>query len=134
MIFIKKNEINEVVLELDCLHNLVNPFYLFEFISEINNTKIYFTSPNMSNYKNRYDEFIIEDDNSLNIMKTNDTAYIDDIPFNFIVGQYIYNIYVSELAIDVNDLSTILESKIISTGKTVVDGINESNNVDSIYL
>lgn len=127
MIYIIKNTTNNIVLELSGLTNETNPYYLFEFIDEnnVDKPKRYFTTPNISTSIDRYDEFVmIESDNG------SDTN-ADDSSINWNNGQYKYNIYISLSVIDIDDVVSIITNKPISTGRMVVNGIDET--VDVIY-
>lgn len=127
MIYITKNTTNNIVLELTQTTTLITPNYLFELINEsnIDAPKRYFTTPDVSLYINRYNEFIFVDaDNG------SDTDG-NDIPMNWNFSQYQYNIYVSSAVIDINDVSSIIATEPISTGRMIVTGID--NTVDPVY-
>jgi len=131
MIYIEKNTEQNFVLELDCLHNIQSPNYLFEFIGIVNDSTIYFTTPNISIHTGRYDEFTITDDDTLTSIKTGDVVRSDDSAINFNDGQYDYNVYVTDQVIDINNVTSIIDQGSISTGKMVVVG--EDSVLDDVY-
>lgn len=127
MIIINKNTTNNITLELHLIAQIATPYYLFEFVSEYTTqeTKTYFTTPNISTYLNRYDEFILVDDDTVA------QGNVDDAPINLNAGQYRYNIYVSSTPIDITDFGSVIANEPISTGRMLVKGINDE--IDEVY-
>lgn len=122
MITLTKNSENTVILELTSVSSLLVPFYLFEFINEINtDNKIYFNGENLSNYTCRNDEF--------NIVETGTTDVIlSASTINLTPGSYRYNIYEASA----NTLSISgTTGEIIDSGKVTVNGI--ATEVADIY-
>lgn len=114
MIYIKKNEINPVVLTLSESSNLLNPFYLFELTPEFNLTpvNIYYTTTDESFATERFNLFNIEESSS------GSTSGGTSVALSLMGGQYNYNIYESSAStLSVSATTGI----IIETGKMVVD-------------
>jgi len=124
MIYINKNVTNKLCLSLK-ESNLINAaYYIFEFIKDSLPTDdiIYFYTPNISNYTNRYDLFELID-NDITGSKIGGI----NIPLNLKSGQYQYNIYLSNtISINPNDFLNIIE-----TGMMVVNGVD--TQIDTIY-
>ncbi len=116
MIIINKNSTNTIILELTSVSNLLNPNYLFEFKNDLLNTLYYFTTPDLSNWKCRYNLFEI-------------TESTTPDPINGIIslvgGSYTYNIYEATGATLSVSATT---GRIISTGKVNVLG-EQINNI-----
>ncbi len=119
--YLYKNQLNTVILELTLSSSLLNPNYLFEVISDMNPTSIlYFTASDLSSYKCRYNRF--------NIIVTGSTANYTAGTFNLLSGSYKYNIYESS-AITTSISATT--GRIISTDKLIVYGIDQE--IASVY-
>lgn len=120
MIYLNKNTTNTVILELTSVSSLLNPNYLFEFISDINPSSItYFTSADLSTFKCRYNRFeVIENNTSIPLSGQ----------VSLISGSYNYNIYESS-AITISVSATT--GRVLSTGKVIVDGVD--TNISNIY-
>lgn len=120
MIVIKQNEENMVILELTSVSILFSPYYLFEFINDFNPQNItYITSTDLSNFKCRYNRFIIKE----NIVNDNINGQV-----SLISGNYTYNVYES-LTQTLNKANTT--GQIITTGKLLV--IGNDANVPAVY-
>lgn len=128
MINIKKDTTNTIVLELSSIMGASYSNFLFEFTPEwINESPSrYFTTPNTSPYINRYDEFVLTED-SLGAT----TQAVDNAPIQLTSGQYKYNVYASISNIDINDLSTLLATDAIQTGRMLVTGTDSF--IHSVY-
>ncbi len=74
---IEKNKTNTVILTLSEKTTLTNAYYLFEFISDETNNKVYFIPTDISPNKVRYNEFTI----------------IEPTNMSLTVGTYKYTIY-----------------------------------------
>lgn len=119
MIVIDRGQTNTVILELTTNSSLLNPNYLFEFNNDLNNNQIFFTSPDLSTFKCRYNRFqIIE----------NDTAIPLSGQVTLLTGMYTYNIFEASAATLSVSATT---GRIVQTGKVIVNGTN--SNVPSIY-
>lgn len=117
MIYIKKNQINPVVLTLCESSRLSNPHYLFEFVQEWNpkSTPIYFSTNDESLAKIRYNLFNITESFS------GSTTGGTNVVLSLMAGQYKYNIYESSAS----TLSLSATTKqIIETGRMVVDDLS----------
>lgn len=129
MIFIKKNQVNRIVLTLTESSRIFNAFYLFEFTNEynLNSQPIYFTTPNKSNNINRYDLFHITESSS------GSTTGGEDVPLSLASGQYKYNIY--ESSASTLNLSATTQ-QIIESGRMIVDMDNEASTdiINDTYL
>lgn len=114
MIYIKKNEINPVVLTLTESSNLTSPFYLFEFTPEFNlePVSIYFTTDDESLAPNRYNLFNIVESS------TGSTTGGTSVSLSLMAGQYDYNVYeASASTLSISATTGV----IIETGRMVVD-------------
>jgi len=119
MIVIDRGQTNTVILELTTNSSLLNPNYLFEFNNDLNNNQIFFTSPDLSTFKCRYNRFeIIE----------NDIAIPLSGAVTLLTGMYTYNIYEASAATLSVSATT---GRVVQTGKVIVNGTN--SNVPSIY-
>lgn len=127
MIYIEKNKVNNFVLTLTEKSRLFNPEYLFVFTNEYNidAQPILFTTPDISNYTNRYNQFkLIED-------STGSKTGSNDLPLNLIAGQYIYKVYeYNEEGFDFTIAGTT--GKVIEEGRMIVN--IDVNLIDSVYI
>ncbi len=122
MINLQKDTANTVILELTSVSTLLNPYYLFEAINDMQPTNItYFTGTDLSTYKCRYNRFTITETGTTYVNLTGGTI-------NLITGSYKYNIY--EASASTLSVSATTGS-IISTGKLIVDG--EDTELPEVY-
>jgi len=124
MIYIVKNSNNIFDLTLSELTDDI--YFLFQFVYENNYDiePIYFTTPDISDFKRRYNRFILEDSN------TGSTTGGDNIELNLKNGQYIYNVYSSATIIHINNID-LNSMTLIETGRMVVEGVQ--TNIDPRY-
>ncbi len=122
MIYLDKNFANTVILELTSVSTFINPFYLFEFVNDMNVDDItYFTGTDLSNFKCRYNRFTITETGTT---FTNLSAST----INLITGSYTYNVYeASASTLSVSATTGVA----ISTGKVIVNGID--SNLPEVY-
>jgi len=123
MILIKKDSINKIVLTLNEMSRLDNPYYLFVFENEydLEENPIYFTTEDLSSSVNRYNLFSINE--SSNGSKTGGI----DVDLNLVIGQYKYKVYESETqTIDIDDTT----GRLIESGRMVVVGEDVINYDD----
>lgn len=125
MIYIEKNNINRVVLTLTETSTLSNPNYLFVFDNEFNNPSnpIYFTTPDLSTYPNRYNLFNI--DENISGSTSGGTA----VSLNLVPGQYKYDVYESTASTLSISATT---GTIIETGRMVVNDITTTSTDEII--
>ncbi len=112
MIYINKDELNSIVLTLTEVSTLSNPYYLFVFQNEMNpeSTPILFTTPDISAYPERFNQFELDEPVDVDLMK----------------GQYSYSVYESLIPpITIQDTT----GDVIEEGRMVVSG----TIVNSIY-
>jgi len=112
VIYINKDELNSIVLTLTEVSTLSNPYYLFVFQNEMNpeSTPILFTTPDISAYPERFNQFELDEPVDVDLMK----------------GQYSYSVYESLIPpITIQDTT----GDIIEEGRMVVSGAI----VNSIY-
>lgn len=122
MINLQKDTANTVILELTSVSTLLNPYYLFEAINDMQPNNItYFTGTDLSTYKCRYNRFTITETGTTYVNLTASTI-------NLITGSYKYNIY--EASASTLSVSATTGS-IISTGKLIVDG--EDTDIPAVY-
>ena len=120
MIYIKKNAINPILLQITSSAP-AGEFY-FKFINVVNDKVTYFVAMNMSEVICAWDLFELEEDDSLEP----NLEFVDNEPCNLISGQYKYYVIVTE---DVpTDLEEAIEmditSNYVAVGKMVVQIIN----------
>ena len=137
MIYIKKNQLNPVVLTLSESSQLANPYFLFEFIQEFNteSNPIYFTTTDDSLSQLRYNLFNINETTSGSVSGGT------NVSLNLMAGQYRYNVYESSASTLSVSATT---GQIIETGRMVVDDLTNAyinqiipsinNNTPNIYL
>lgn len=122
MINLQKDTQNTVILELTSVSTLLNPYYLFEAINDMQPTNItYFTGTDLSTYKCRYNRFTITETGTTYVNLTGGTI-------NLLTGSYKYNIY--EASASTLSVSATTGS-IISTGKLIVNG--EDTELPEVY-
>ena len=112
MIYINKDELNSIVLTLTEVSTLSNPYYLFVFQNEMNpeSTPILFTSPDISSYPERFNQFLLDEPVDVELNK----------------GQYSYSVYESLIPPTSIEDTT---GEVIEEGRMVVSGAI----VNSIY-
>ena len=112
MIYINKDEVNNIVLTLTEVSTLTNPYYLFVFQNEMNpeSAPILFTSLDISTYPERFNQFLLDEPVDVELSK----------------GQYSYSVYESLIPpITIEDTT----GEVIEEGRMVVSGAI----VNSIY-
>lgn len=112
MIYINKDEVNSIVLTLTEVSMLTNPYYLFVFQNEMNpeSTPILFTTPDISSYPERFNQFLLDEPVDVELNK----------------GQYSYSVYESLIPPTSIEDTT---GEVIEEGRMVVSGAI----VNSIY-
>lgn len=112
MIYINKDEVNNIVLTLSEVSTLTNPYYLFVFQNEMNpeSTPILFTTTDISAYPERFNQFELDEPVDVELMK----------------GQYSYSVYESLIPPTSIEDTT---GEVIEEGRMVVSGAI----VNSIY-
>ncbi len=112
MIYINKDEVNNIVLTLSEVSTLSNPYYLFVFQNEMNpeSNPILFTTADVSTYPERFNQFLLDEPVDVELVK----------------GQYSYSVYESLVPpVTIEDTTEI----VIEEGRMVVSGAI----VNSIY-
>ena len=112
MIYINKDEVNNIVLTLSEVSTLTNPYYLFVFQNEMNpeSEPILYTSSDVSAYPERYNQFLLDEPVDVELIK----------------GQYSYSVYESVIPpVAIIDTTGI----VIEEGRMVVSG----SIINSIY-
>ena len=81
MIYIKKDEVNQIILTLTEVSTIPNPYYLFVFQNEMDklSAPITFYTADSSAYPERFNQFLLDEPVDLELVK----------------GQYTYQIYES---------------------------------------
>jgi len=132
MIFLKKNQTNNFIVTLREESRLDNPTYVFEFINVFNlsSDPIIWTSPDISNYTNRYNQFKL-----IESISGSTTGGIDT-ELSLIGGQYKYNVYKSTGQTISISATT---GRILETGILVVETLpvftqTPNNNTNNIYI
>lgn len=134
MIYISKNTLNNVVLTLNESSTLSNPFYLFQFTNdwnvEENPTSIFFTTPDVSNFTERYNLFEITES------VTGSTTGGTSVALSLVNGQYNYNVYessASTLSISATT-GTVIESGRMVVGDIIQTLNNNTNDSPSLGI
>jgi hypothetical protein len=105
MIYIKKDEVNQIILTLTEVSTLPNPYYLFVFQNEMDklSAPITFYTADLSTYPERFNQFELDEPVDLELVK----------------GQYTYSIYESTITPPTIANST---GVVIEEGRMVVSG------------
>jgi hypothetical protein len=105
MIYIKKDEVNQIILTLTEVSNIPNPYYLFVFQNEMDklSAPITFYTADSSAYPERFNQFLLDEPVDLELIK----------------GQYTYQIYESHITPPTIANST---GGVIEEGRMVVSG------------
>ena len=119
MIYINRNSINNICLTLTETATITNPYFIFSFqhyaTLDALETLIYFTTPNISQYTERYDLFLLHETD------TGSSVGGNNIPLYLKPGQYEYKAYQSVTAsLNPADFGTLLE-----TGRMVVGDMTQ---------
>lgn len=129
MIYIEKSTTNNVILTLSESSKLTTPNFLFVFLNEYNleAQSITFSTPDISSYTNRYNQFVIVES------ATGSTTGGYNVPLSLVSGQYKYTVYEGLTAsLDINQTTGI----IIEEGRMVVSGNDDDIETitNSVYL
>lgn len=129
MIYIEKSTTNNVILTLSESSKLTTPNFLFVFLNEYNleAQSITFSTPDISSYTNRYNQFVIVES------ATGSTTGGYNVPLNLVSGQYKYTVYEGLTAsLDISQTTGI----IIEEGRMVVSGDDDDIETitNSVYL
>lgn len=105
MIYIKKDEVNQIILTLTEVSTIPNPYYLFVFQNEMDKLSepITFYTADSSAYPERFNQFLLDEPVDLELVK----------------GQYTYQIYESYTTPPTIANST---GVVIEEGRMVVSG------------
>ena len=108
MIYINKDSNNEFALTLTESTSISNPYYLFKFVWEYDETlpSVYWAGVDYSNYPDRYNLFYLYEGSDA----------------TFRIGQYRYEVYESVTPITVDENTTESGLDKIEEGRMVVDG------------
>lgn len=123
MIYIEKGKTNNIVLTLSETSKLTTPNFLFIFLNEYNleAQSITFSTPDISSYTNRYNQFIIVES------ATGSSTGGYNVPLKLVSGQYKYTVYEGLTAsLDINNTTGV----IIEEGRMVVSG--DDDNIETI--
>jgi len=129
VIYIEKSTTNNVILTLSESSKLTTPNFLFVFLNEYNleAQSITFSTPDISSYTNRYNQFVIVES------ATGSTTGGYNVPLSLVSGQYKYTVYEGLTAsLDINQTTGI----IIEEGRMVVSGNDDDIETitNSVYL
>jgi hypothetical protein len=128
MIYILKNNTNNVVLTLTESQTISDPYYIFRFKNEYNllSNDILFSIEDTSPTTNRYNLFQIIEISSGST--SGGTLSGTSVQLNLVEGQYDYEVYESAT----NDL-IIANKHLLESGRLVVDDINNTEqSIDEI--
>lgn len=127
---IRKNQVNNVVLTLSEKQTQAQHDWLFEFTCEQAGEKKYCTAQDISDFPDRYNEFIITDD-------ATEDQYNGQLNFDP-AGSWSYNVYempvVSPPSLDPNDALMMVESGSVTVYDPDAEGpaiFNEDENRDN---
>lgn len=131
MIYITKGATNSIVLTLTESSKLTEPYYIFEFQNEyvLGSEPIIFSTPDLSNYTDRYNLFRIEESS------TGATASAYDEPISLITGQYKYKVYETD-TIEGWPILNLTVNNLVEEGRMVVSGNSDNIEtlIDNIYI
>lgn len=124
MMYINKNAYSTNILALTQLPgNIINPYYLFEFCNDFDQSVTYFSCLDTSAAYCAYNEFVICETGSTSTILSAGTVHLTP-------GSYTYNVYVAT-AITTSISGTT--GRIISAGnKAFVNGTDQG--INEIYL
>lgn len=121
MININKNSQNVVVLTLTEKTTLTNPNYLFSFENGNTREVTNFISTDLSQYKSRYNEFLITETGTTFVNLTASTINIKP-------GMYSYTIYQQTSP---TNLNVSAATSVVEVGKVIVSG--EDDDIPAVY-
>jgi hypothetical protein len=124
MIYIVKNQINKVAVEVKQGVPQNNVHWLFEMINEtgLSEKSIYFTTPDISPSPNRYNLFIIDERNT-----GSTSILVNDIPIKLDSGQWRVNMYGNSTPWNLSTVPTLGNPS--QTIRMIVEGPNPPNLV-----
>jgi hypothetical protein len=129
MILINKNSNNTMVMTLTEKSTLTNPYYLFNFVSDVTGVAVNFIAADLSSYTDRYNQFLITETSGT----TNFTSGTIELSPT---GQWTYKVYEQTSSTNLNPLlatNTIpLEVGIVKVKGTETPYI--SNNSDNTFI
>lgn len=120
MLIIRKGQSNTIVVTLNEKNTLSNPNYLFEFENKVTKAKAYCVPTDISQYKDRYNEFAITE--------TANPANLNQITLAT-TGEWVYRIYEQASSTNINPS---LAGAIVETGLCTVNGANSTQTVYSV--
>ena len=132
MIYINKNVVNNIYLTLTESTTASNPYYLFQFDYDSNQTRnpIFYYTPDISISTKRYNKFVLVDSDITGTASSTQSGIGFTASLNLKAGQYTYTIYVSETPVDVYNLVGVTSStNIIEVGRMFVNGIDTSIDI-----
>lgn len=120
MIIINKGATTQLIMTLTENITLSNPFFLFEFRSDVSMSKVFFILPNVSLHTDRYDEFTFIEGTTATLNPT---------------GQWSYRVFeqASSTNLNVDLAGNLLENGQIRVVGTSVSYI-ENSNQDNIFI
>jgi hypothetical protein len=121
MIYVTKNTTNYICLTLKESSTIANPFYLFVFEKDVAGTKQYYAATDLSNYKDRYNLFELDENDSGVESGVN-------VAIKLKQGQYTYSVYETETLTD--DITEVLSTTPLEIGRMLVEG---DSTTPSIY-
>ncbi len=113
MLRVIKDNANTLTVTLTEKSTVSNPIYLFKFTNQTSNVSYWFISSDTSNFKQRYNKFLLTEKNNANTLNGEITLGLE--------GRYDYEIYQTNLA-NTSGL-TIASDAIENIVKTVEVGI-----------
>ena len=136
MISFQKNIANNVVVTLTENSTVTNPIYLFNFVSQQTLKEYYFIASDISNYKQRYNKFVVTEKPSPNTL-SNEVDLGKE-------GFYDYYIYQTSLAnttglVTANDAIPFITKEVenglvdLILNAEAIDEYNEVDNTSIVY-
>lgn len=116
MLYINKNTDNTLIVTLQEKVTLTSPYYLFVFTSDVTQEKVIFLQSDISEFPERYNEFLITETSGTQIPSS---GTIEFLP----IGSWTYKIY------EQSSSSNLIEANagnLLETGQAKVLGTNES--------
>jgi hypothetical protein len=127
MIYIEKNMVNDVVLELSDVLASDQIYFLFSFTpeNEVNPVTQYYIGIDVSVNPCRFNHFEITESDSGGF------SPVDASAINLNAGQYVYKVYSSNNIINTSNYTSLLTNEPVEIGRMVVVGVNAI--IDPIY-
>ena len=129
MILINKNSNNTMVMTLTEKSTLTNPYFLFNFVSDVTGNAVNFIATDLSNYTDRYNQFLITETSGTNNYTSGTITLSPE-------GTWTYKVYEQTSSTNLNPLLATNTSP-LEVGQVKVKGTETpyiSNNSDNTFI